>query len=58
MNSFIFNLAPMISFTISLLLWGIIPLNSYGAFSNIELSILIFLGFSSLGAYGVIYSGW
>lgn len=58
MNSFIFNLSPMISFSASLVLWGLIPLNSFGALSNTELSFLIFLGISSFGAYGVIYSGW
>ena len=58
MSSFIFNIAPMISFSVSLLLWGLIPINSSGAFSNSSISILIFLGFSSLGSYGVIYSGW
>ncbi len=58
MSSFIFNIAPMISFSISLLLWGLVPINSGGAFSNSSISILLFLGFSSLGSYGVIYSGW
>lgn len=58
MNPFLFSIAPMISFTVSISLWSLIPLNSYGAFSNPEISILLILGISSFGSYGVIYSGW
>lgn len=58
MNPFLFSIAPMISFTVSISLWSLIPLNAYGAFSNPEISILLILGISSFGSYGVIYSGW
>jgi NADH-quinone oxidoreductase subunit H len=54
----IFYIAPIISLSISLLVWSIIPLSSAGAIVNSDISILLALGVSSVGSYGVIYAGW
>jgi NADH:ubiquinone oxidoreductase subunit H len=54
----IFVFAPLISLSISLLLWSTIPFSSKGAFVNSEIMVIIFLAVSSMGSYGVIYAGW
>jgi NADH:ubiquinone oxidoreductase subunit H len=43
---------------VSLLLWSILPLSAAGALWNGEVGLLMVLGLSSLGSYGVIYAGW
>jgi NADH-quinone oxidoreductase subunit H len=57
-DKLLFALAPVISFLISLLGWGVIPFSSYIVFSNINLGLLYILSVSSLGVYGIIISGW
>lgn len=57
-NKFLFILAPILSFLISLLGWGVIPYTKKGIFSDIDLGLLYILSVSSLGVYGIIISGW
>lgn len=54
----IFYLAPIISLSISLTIWSLIPISTAGALVNSNISVLLALGVSSIGAYGVIYAGW
>ncbi len=57
-NKFIFILAPIITFVISLMGWSIIPFGKYAVFADIDLGVLYLFAVSSLGVYGIIMSGW
>jgi NADH-quinone oxidoreductase subunit H len=57
-NNFIFFLSPIISFTLSILSWMVIPLSINNYFLNINLGILYVFAISSLSVYGIIMSGW
>jgi len=54
----LFFLAPLLSLWVSLLLWLLLPLSNGGAFCSSDLGLLLVLGLSGLGSYGVIYAGW
>lgn len=53
----VFFLAPVLSLWTRLGLWIFAPLTSAGALVNSEISLVLVLGLSSLGSYGVIYAG-
>ena len=57
-NKFIFVLAPIITFVVSLMGWSIIPYGKYSLLSDINIGILYIFAISSLGVYGIIMSGW
>jgi len=57
-NKAIFLIAPMITFTLALIGWAVIPWDAQAAISNINVGILYVLAISSLGVYGIIMSGW
>lgn len=57
-NSIIFILSPIITFSLSLASWAVIPFNRNFVLSDINLGILYLLAISSLGVYGIIMSGW
>lgn len=57
-NIIIFILAPILTFTLSLFSWCLIPLDSNLVISDVSLGILILFAISSLGVYGIIMSGW
>lgn len=57
-NSIIFILSPIITFSLSLASWAVIPFNRNFVVSDINLGILYLLAISSLGVYGIIMSGW
>jgi len=57
-NHWIFILAPFLSFYLALLNWLVIPLDHGVVLMDLEPSILYLLAISSLGVYGIIYSGW
>lgn len=57
-NKLLFHLAPIISFYVSLLAWGVIPFSQNAIIADINLGIIYILSVSSLGVYGVIISGW
>lgn len=57
-NKLIFVASPLLTFTISLMGWVVIPYDKYAIFSQIDLGILYLFAISSLGVYGVIMSGW
>lgn len=57
-NLVLFIIAPVLSFTVSLLSWSVLPL-SYGVvLSDINLGLMFIFSISSLGVYGIIISGW
>ncbi len=57
-NRGLFLIAPIITFTVALLAWAVIPFNSGAVLSDINVGLLYVLAISSLGVYGVILSGW
>lgn len=57
-NVYIFLIAPIFTFLISMVCWSLIPFNYNIVISDINLGILFLFAFSSLGVYGIIMSGW
>ena len=57
-NKILFILAPIITFSVAMLGWAVIPFSSNGALANINVGILYLLAMSSLGVYGIIIAGW
>lgn len=57
-NKILFYLAPISTLIFSLLGWGIIPLGQGLALSDFSLGVLYSLALSSLGVYGILFSGW
>jgi len=57
-NKVIFLLAPMITFTLALVAWAVIPWGDGWVLADLNIGILYVLAISSLGVYGVIMSGW
>ena len=57
-NKVLFLLAPMITFTLALLGWAVIPFGEGMVLSDINVGILYLLAISSLEVYGVIIAGW
>lgn len=57
-NRGLFLLAPIITFTVALLAWAVIPFQEGWALADINVGLLYILAISSLGVYGVIIAGW
>nr|YP_010165725.1 NADH dehydrogenase subunit 1 [Imasa heleensis]QRR29738.1 NADH dehydrogenase subunit 1 [Imasa heleensis] len=57
-NLFLFILAPVITFVLSLVGWAAIPFGSDSVLSDLNVGILYLFAISSLGVYGIILSGW
>src|SRR5215217_8896724 len=57
-NKVLFLLAPLVSVTLALAAWAVIPLNANWVMANINVGILYVLAISSLEVYGVIIGGW
>ncbi len=57
-NKIIFVLAPIITLTLSLIAWAVIPFSSEMVLSNINVGILYLFAISSLSVYGIIMGGW
>ena len=57
-NRGLFLIAPIITFTVALLAWAVIPFNSGAVLADINVGLLYILAISSLGVYGVVLSGW
>jgi len=57
-DTFLFLIAPLITFVLSLLAWGAIPVGPSMVLSDLPLGILYIFAVSSLEVYGVILAGW
>lgn len=57
-NHWIFVLAPFLTFYLALLNWLVIPLGKGLVLMDLDASLLYLLAISSLGVYGIIYTGW
>ena len=57
-NRIIFILAPMITFSLAMMAWAVIPVAEGWAIADINVGVLFLFAVSSLGVYGVIMAGW
>jgi len=57
-NKVIFILAPIITMTLALVAWAVIPFSEKLVIANINVGILYLFAISSLGVYGIIMGGW
>ena len=57
-NKFLFVLSPIITFTLALLAWAVIPIDYKVVLSDINVGIMYIFAISSLGVYGIIMAGW
>ncbi len=57
-NKALFLIAPIITFTVALMAWAVIPFGVGVLVSNINVGLLYILAISSLGVYGVVLAGW
>ena len=57
-NRALLLLAPMITFSLAMIAWAVIPTNDHWAIANINVGVLYLLAISSLGVYGVLIAGW
>jgi NADH-quinone oxidoreductase subunit H len=57
-NKGLFLIAPIVTFTVALMAWAVIPFNSGAVLADINVGLLYVLAISSLGVYGVIIAGW
>ncbi len=57
-NKTIFILAPIITLTLSLIAWAVIPFSNKLVLANINVGILYLFAISSLSVYGIIMGGW
>ena len=57
-NKVIFILAPIVTMTLALIAWAVIPFSETKVLANINVGILYLFAVSSLGVYGIIMGGW
>ena len=57
-NKVIFILAPIVTMTLALIAWAVIPFSSTQVLADINVGILYLFAVSSLGVYGIIMGGW
>ncbi|SBV95849.1 NADH:ubiquinone oxidoreductase, membrane subunit H [uncultured Alphaproteobacteria bacterium] len=57
-NPMVFLLAPVVTFTLALIGWAVIPVSAGWVIADINVGILYLFAVSSLGVYGIIMAGW
>ena len=57
-NKIVFILAPIVTMTLALVAWAVIPISENLVLSDINVGILYLFAVSSLGVYGIIMGGW
>jgi NADH-quinone oxidoreductase subunit H len=57
-NRFLFLLAPILTFSLAMIAWVVVPTGDHLAVANINVGILYLFAISSLGVYGIIIAGW
>ena len=57
-NKVIFILAPIVTMTLALIAWAVIPFSESQVLADINVGILYLFAVSSLGVYGIIMGGW
>ena len=57
-NKGVFLIAPLVTFTLAVASWAVIPVSAGWLIANINVGVLYIFAISSLGVYGVIMAGW
>ncbi|MCA0977450.1 NADH-quinone oxidoreductase subunit NuoH [Qipengyuania flava] len=57
-NKGIFILAPIVTFTVALAAWAVVPFSATAVLANINVGLLYILAISSLSVYGIVMAGW
>lgn len=57
-NKGLFLIAPIITFTVALIVWAVVPFQAGVVLADINVGLLYVLAASSLGVYGIILAGW
>jgi len=57
-NRTLFLIAPIITFTVALIVWAVVPFQAGVLLADINVGLLYVLAASSLGVYGIILAGW
>ena len=57
-NKTVFILAPIVTMTLALVAWAVIPMSEDLVLSDINVGVLYLFAVSSLGVYGIIMGGW
>jgi len=57
-NIFLFILAPILTFLLSLTGWAVIPFSDNSVIIDLNIGVLYLLAISSLSVYGIIMAGW
>ena len=57
-NTFIFFIAPILSLAPAISAWAVVPFDQGWVLADINAGVLYVLAMTSLGAYGILMSGW
>ena len=57
-NRMLFLVAPLLTMTLAMLAWAVIPVNDGWAVGDINVGVLYLFAISSLGVYGIVIAGW
>ena len=57
-NKTVFVLAPIVTMTLALVAWAVIPMSEEFVLADINVGVLYLFAVSSLGVYGIIMGGW
>ena len=57
-NKTVFILAPIVTMTLALVAWAVIPMSEDFVLADINVGVLYLFAISSLGVYGIIMGGW
>ncbi len=57
-NKGIFIIAPIVTFTVALAAWAVVPFSAEAVLADINVGLLYILAISSLSVYGVVMAGW
>ncbi|MFT5540403.1 MAG: NADH-quinone oxidoreductase subunit H [Alphaproteobacteria bacterium] len=57
-NKVVFVLAPMVTFSLAVVAWAVIPFDAGMVLADINVGVLYLFAISSLGVYGIIMAGW
>ncbi len=54
----LFLVAPLLTMTLAMIAWAVIPVNDGWAIADINVGVLYLFAISSLGVYGIVIAGW
>ncbi len=57
-NRILFIVAPLLTMTLAMVAWAVIPVNEGWAIADINVGVLYLFAISSLGVYGIVIAGW